>query len=408
MAYVGGLTGYTVTQGDAVPFTQSGGCASFVSVLGSCFGNNPATPYIITQPPVGQATLPAWTQSSSFEGPSPYGSAVNDFYQVAMSDVNHMPMSDAIVTVITLPPVGAYWSFQSYMIERNAQYYGIVPTGCPSPFTDGNDPEPGAQHVSTPDCAYNVFGLFNNTINNAVVASTALADNYPPLETGFSDENLDNPVAIAVITTPNAALYNALRSAFSAFGNAAQIFPEGMPTSGAAALNIGVSATSDLFGSLIRYNISESSTAGTQWTNAPGTYINVYRVHWTGTTQTAVPTQSLTTQSYNTNENVTRFQNDLSQLSSLLISYLEGQPSPHSYVAVQSNSGAYDGFQCIEYGRYCQGGTEDNDSYRTYEVGKLPAGSFAIAVGVLHSTSAGDTGNPPGPLNNAVYTGVSW
>ena len=414
MTYVGQQSGYTVTTGDALQFASSGtGCTPYVSVLGSCFGNNPQTPYIIVQPPVGQAALPQWTQQPAFEGPAPYGANINNFYQLSMNE--------ALVTVITLPPVGAYWSFQSYLIERAYQFYSTSspPTPCPSAFSDSN-----GGHVSTPDCGYNVFGLFNNTINNAVV--------YNQFGQGFSDENFTTPVAIAVITTPNQALYNTLQKYFYnpvgrvPFGSQTQVFPESMPTSGLATLHVGLSGNSDVFGSIIRYNLPQSQSAGTTWTLSPQTYINVYRV-LSSVAPTGYPTPILNPQSYNTDEcnlvtinnqqtcSTQRFQNDLNELSGLLISYL-ASTSTDKYVSVQAMSNNFNGFGCVSNGRYCQGGngrycqggTEDNDSYRTYGIGQLTSGSYAAVIGVLHSSSSGDPGTPTAPINNALYTSVSW
>ena len=403
MTFVGQQPGFTVTAGDAVQFSQSGGgagCAPYVGTLGSCFGNNPLTPYILAQPPVGSANLPAWTQSSAFQGPAPYGATVNNFYQLSMNE--------AIVTVITLPPLGAYWSLQTYLLERSAQFYPTTPTSCPSPFSDAV-----GDHVSTPDCGYDVFGLFNNTINNAVV--------FNQFGQGFSDQNLSNPVAIAVITTPNAALYTALQQDFSAprgttpFGTASEIFSEAMPTAGTPLLHVGTQANSDVFASVIRYNIPKIAAEGNQWTSNPGMYINVYRVYASSITPTSYPTPTLYPQSYNTNEcdlinavcSVQRYQADVNELSNLLISYLAAN-SPDKYVSIQAKSSTFGGFNCITSGRYCQGGTQDTASYRIYNVGQLPAGGYAAMVGVFHSSSSPGTPTPPGAINNSVFTGVSW
>ncbi len=411
MTYVGQQPGFTVTPGDAVSFTASGGCAAYIDVLGSCFGNNPITPYIIMQVPFGSENLPDWTINPAFEGPPPSGTSLDNFYQLSMNE--------ALITVITLPPVGAYWSFQTYLIERDWTYYnnGEPTTGCPSAFTDAS----GIQHVTTPvydsdgtdpnDCGYDVFGEFNNSINNAVV--------FNQFGQGFSNANGSNPVAIAVITTPNQALYNTLKQDFSAprgqspFGSASEIFPEVMPTSGKTSLNIGLQQTSDLFGSIMRYNVPEGPT-GTVWQDNPGTYINVYRVY-SSATPTSFPTPTITAQSYNTDEcnlgsngcAVTRYQSDLTELSGLLVTYLNSLQG-HIYTAASANSHPTNGFGCPEIGNFCQGSTNDNDSYRSYGIGLLPIGSYAIVVGALHSTSAGDTATPPGPLNNSVYTSVTW
>ena len=420
MTYVGQQPGLSVTDGDAVPFTNpqqsATGCTPYIDTLGSCFGNNPITPYIIMQPPIGSATLPDWTQNTAFEGTGPKGAPLDNFYQLSMNE--------ALVTVITLPPVGAYWSYQTYMIERTWQDYNNgEPTICPGSFTDSS----GIIHVTTPpynstdphNCGYDIFGEFNDSVNNAVV--------FNQFGQGFNNASLTAPLqAIAIITTPNQALYNTLAQDFSApqgqspFGSASEIFPEAMPTSGRTALNVGLQQTSDLFGTIIRYNVPENQTVGTYWLNNPGTYINIYRVE-SSATPVAFPTPALTAQSYNTDEcdlqsdgktcTVTRYQNDLTELANILLTYVNGLGGD-TYKLAYPGHFSTNGFGCEQYGNFCQGSTNDNDSYRSYPLGTLPIespiGSYAIVIGALHSASTGDTTSPPGPLNNSVYTSVTW
>ena len=418
MTYVGQQPGLSVTDGDAVPFTNprqsATGCTPYIDTLGSCFGNNPITPYIITQPPIGSATLPDWALNTAFEGTGPKGAPLDNFY--------HLSMNEALVTVITLPPVGAYWSYQTYMIERTWQDYDNgEPTICPGSFTDAS----GIIHVTTPpynstdphNCGYDIFGEFNNSVNNAVV--------FNQFGQGFNNASLSGPLqAIAVITTPNQALYNTLAQDFSApqgqspFGSASQIFPEAMPTTGQTSLNVGLQQTSDLFGTIIRYNVPENQTVGSYWLNNPGTYINVYRVD-SSATPVAFPTPALTAQSYNTDEcdlatvngitscTVTRYQNDLTELSGLLKNYLDTLGSD-IYTAAGAGDHSTNGFGCPANGNFCQGSTNDNDSYRSFTLASLPVGTYAIVVGVLHSASAGDSPPPPVAINNSSYTSVTW
>ena len=419
MTYVGQQPGFTVTQGDATQFAplnqnNTNPCAPYITELGSCFGNNPITPYIIMQVPIpaGNTSLPPWTSAqSAFEGTGPDGAPLDNFYQLSMNE--------ALVTVITLPPVGAYWSFQTYMIERDWTYYnnGEPTTGCPSAFTDSS----GIPHVTTPsyagtdpnNCGYDVFGEFNNSINNAVV--------FNQFGQGFNNANLNTPLqAIAIITTPNQTLYNTLQQDFSApqgqapFGSASEIFPEAMPTSGKTALNVGLQTSSDVFGSIIRYNVPENQAIGTDWLDNPGTYINVYRVY-AAATPTAFPTPTLTAQSYNTDEcnlgsngcSVTRYQADLAELSTLIKTYLNSLGAD-VYTTGSAGDHTTNGFGCEQSGIFCQGSTNDNDSYRSFAINSLPVGTYAIVVGVLHSASAGDSPAPPVDINNSSYTSVTW
>ena len=189
---------------------------------------------------------------------------------------------------------------------------------------------------------------------------------------------------------------------------------EKLSPSGKTALNVGLQQTSDLFGTIIRYNVPENQTIGTDWLNNPGTYLNVYRVY-ASATPTAFPTPTLTAQSYNTDEcdlgsngcSVIRYQADLAELSSLIKTYLNSL-GPDTYTTGSAGDHTTNGFGCEQDGNFCQGSTNDNDSYRSFAINSLPVGTYAIVVGVLHSASAGDNPAPPVDMNNSIYTSVTW
>lgn len=100
-----------------------GGCS--VAAFGSCFGNNKTTPYYVLDVPLGGITLPPY-----LSGLHPSGNAsINTFYE--------LHDDEALITIVTLPPLAAYFSSQSYMVERDARWYdpSQVPAG--TSFTPG-------------------------------------------------------------------------------------------------------------------------------------------------------------------------------------------------------------------------------------------------------------------------------
>jgi hypothetical protein len=118
-------SGYTVTSGTVAPFS---GCSYFIASFGTCFGNNTATPYLLTQPPVTYPNnLPsyAYATGSGFTGSAPS----NPANEQITDDMWQIGNDEAVVTVITLPPQGAYFGFQTYMLERDAAAYSVYPTG---------------------------------------------------------------------------------------------------------------------------------------------------------------------------------------------------------------------------------------------------------------------------------------
>ena len=173
---------YQVSQGTAVSFSCSStnlnpATNPFIKYLGSCFGNNSATPYIITAPPPppsGTYGIPYYVPLGFSQTPLGNGTAAYDFYEIANNE--------AIVTVITLPPVAADYSFQSYMFERqNTSNYYPPPAGTQcAPGTGW--PNPNSPAMLSYDCKYEQFGFFTNAVNNVDVSIPDLGNGEVPVQ----------------------------------------------------------------------------------------------------------------------------------------------------------------------------------------------------------------------------------
>jgi hypothetical protein len=434
-------SGYTVTNGSETDFP---GCTVFQSVFGSCFGNNTATPYVLTQPPVTTPNnLPAYATLAScgFTGSNPVNQQpTDDLWQIAPDQ--------AIVTIITLPPQAAYFGFQSYLLERSASLYTDAPSttqtepaACQGASGDGG-------YSQAPDGNLILFNDFYNSVNNADIAQIAAFKNVPwnsyKLQSGKYTPTSYKTVAI--ITTPNKSLVTNMLSLFS--GDQTMVFTEKMPAtatpgqSGAQYLLYpctgAITTPCDGFGSIIRFTLPQVYTEAKAWSQ--GGNVLVYRVELPsiGTDPPdlydahADVFQNIYQQGCNTNETGSSgapascvaptlasasFQDDLSQIAQVLQTWAQANTPGDTYsinqatgsTAMATNGGlAF----CIVTGKDCGGPTQDTDFYRTFDAGTLKDLAPIFVVGVLHSDSPADFA-PNGstvqtaPVNNADYTGIS-
>ncbi len=250
--------GYTVSQGT---YTTFPGCNVFITAFKSCFGNNTATPYLITQPPIATPNnLPAYATDPDclLTGTNPSGQTTSDLWQVAPNQ--------AIVTIITLPPQAAYLGFQTYLLERSAALYPNAPAALPTEPSNCDGTNLNQGFLAAPDGNLVLFNNFTNAINNGLIAAQIPAFNG-------SAWNTTAPISdntIAIITTPNKALAVDMTSLFS--GNTDEIFTEAMPATIAAGdtnnnyllypCNGPINIPCDAFTSIIRYTLAQNCGLG--------------------------------------------------------------------------------------------------------------------------------------------------
>jgi hypothetical protein len=406
ISYLQNTDGDTVAQGVAVPF---GGCSAYVAAFGSCFGNNVTTPYYVLDVPLGGISLPSYL--SGFHPPG--NNSVNTLYE--------LHVNEALITIITLPPLAAYFSQESYMVERDPRWFD--PTDYPSGYTSGTGCTAGTTfltgtapnimtHNETGDCGYDVFGFINNGINNPLVNQQA----------GFSfsgTPSCTGRCAVAIVTTPNAGLYAHIVSVFGAtLGyNTNLLFEEGMATSANAASSLlyidpatqytppQSTYNPDIFATVLRYSIAQdgggAGSASLTWQNAVGSNVLIFRVTDPSRGAAAIATPTITARAVGA---------DLATLTSLIEGWMQANVSPSYTMATASSPPATQGFSCLTTATACAGLSPDTDAYRSYPPGNgvvnLVNGLPIIGVGVLHSASPSDTTSAT-PANNAAYTGFS-
>ncbi len=225
--------GYEISLGYFKLFTQDD-CAYSYAVIGSCYGNNPAAPYVM---PV----LPSWPEE--FVDP-----ATKDAFgptREGYSTTFRFDRREAIVILGELPPPAAYFGLQTYLFTRQGTYDTTSPTYQFFDFyhianmffhTVPNNPE-----------RIQVFSSLSNSNNNVVIEKQSGA--------AFDQFRF-------FIITPdqdmNSAIRKILRKASIADKN---IFTEPIPSN----MRIGLDEDADEFTTLMRYSMpSDGGTPGTR------------------------------------------------------------------------------------------------------------------------------------------------
>lgn len=353
---------YTVTQGNAY-LMQNTDCPTYVDVFNSCFGQNPASPYIIPQPPINDTYVDPY-YAEPFNTPGPDGTT-NIFYR--LSD------NDALITILAYPPKAAYMGYQSYVFTRETSYYADITP-------------PRARVVSPDPDRYDIFGSMGNDINNILI------------ENQYGKEPWGGNI-VMYITSSNQTLTNALIASARSRGiNPDSIFVEVVGSN----VITGIDSTSDDMLTLMRYAVPEDASASTAWENDLSSNMLVYRVSNSNIPVSRFGATSYTPHSINNDE--TNLQTALEQLSALLQNYLQdNQPFTISASSIQTGATTVDnsagvptsglvGSFCIAYGTNCEGDNQDTSTYATLldYVNILGPEESAFIVGVNHSLESVD------------------
>ena len=351
---------YTVVQGNVFLMVNTE-CPTFVAIFDSCFGNNPAAPYIIPQPPIEQSYVDPY-YAVQLETPGPDG-LTNIIYRLGNND--------ALVTIIAYPPKAAYFGYQSYVFTREiSDYAGITPPRTPT--------------VSPDPSRYEIFGSIGNDVNSVLVQNQ-----YGSAPWGGT--------VVMYITTPNQNLANALIANASSNGiNPNSMFVEPVGSN----VLTGNDASADDLVTLMRYAVPESTSAASEWQNALSSNVLVYKVTNTDIAVSRFGANQYTARVTNTDE--TGLTTALQQLAALLQTYLADTQTPSDTAASHQTeatveddangiptSGAV-GSACIAYGVNCEGDNQDTSAYATLLNYVLLLGpeETAFIAGVNHSVES--------------------
>ncbi len=363
-AWAEGLSGsgYDVTQGGVkrIGITE---CAELVAVFGTCFANNAAAPYLVPQPPIGGTYVnPLYGEPFTETGPT--GAPINMFYRLADTD--------ALITIISLPPKAAYFGYQSYVFTRETSNYST---------------NEELQVVSPDPNRYEVVGSVGNNINDLIV--------------GDRLSKVWNGGAAIFITTSNSYLSKALIADATAKGlNSKRMFVEPVGTN----VLTGPTAADDDLLTLIRFAVPKNNVAGDHWRGAVSDNALVFRV----SAPSETPVQRHPTSLY-TNKSVAQdespYRQSLAELSLILRQWLEEHEGGPALVEPMTTSDRVDetgqphglaGADCISKGTDCLADNQDTDAYRIAIIGKLSANHLAFITGANHTR-----------LNNANYVSLA-
>ncbi len=352
--------GYTVTQGSALEFTSSYCQQTIFPIFHTCFSSDPGDPYLQPLVPLG-----AGYQDPYYQNPItlPSGVQVGESFE--------LDKTEAVVTLVQMPPTAAYMSYQSYLFTRPVSNY---PNGVQTLSPD-------------PSRAFE-FATFNNSINNVDVLKQS--------GVGFGGGT------VGFMTTANGTLMKNLVSSFVAVGGNPQLlFPDQMGSN----LHPGLTSAADDFSLVVRYSLPQNETTGDLFRTNIANNMEVYRIHQpAGMSVARYAKITLDTKYYNADE--TSLASELQELSQLLQGWLatnENKPSAAIYKAAATlkvtTAGVMEagelGPYCIQQGTTCGADEQDSAAYWGANPGPLAASQLMFVDGVDHTVT-----------NNATFVSI--
>jgi len=352
--------GFRIEQGQVV-VQDAATCQHMIDIFSTCWGNNPAAPYILLMPPV-DGTYVDPTYAAPFTQTLASGVSTNYFYRLADTD--------ALVTVIDLPPPAAYFGFNSYLFTRPLLAYPEL--------TDPKNLSPDVARLA-------LFASVNDAINQEVIEN----------ETGAT---LGSGKTVVVISSVNPQLVKSIRKSLGDYGLDKQYAVVEKLRSN---LRPGIDADADDFITLLRYAMPVSDSSAQQWLDDVGQHVQVYRV-----SRTDIPADRYgdVTLARKQDGNEQGLQSSTDELVGILTRWLSTMPGKLPVRFTMLSTASVDekgrptglvGPQCIAEGSNCLGDSQDTDSYRFMTVGELAPADTAIVVGANHVA-----------LDNARYVSV--
>ena len=365
--------GFQVERGYFKLYTEAD-CTYSYAIMRTCYGNNPAAPYVV---PV----MPYWPQefvdpATRFAfGPTEEGYGVTYRYD----------QSEAIIIFGLLPPPAAYCGLQTYLFTREGTYDTTSPQ-----YQYFANFEPG------------MLSIFFSTIPNnpkriQLLASLSNSNNNVVIER--QSGSAFDQVRYFIIT-PDRNMDEAVRNAFGQIAvDQANIFTEPLPPTA----RTGLDESADDFLSVIRYampyDYGDPGTPSDTWRH--DLPLVVLRVRDANQVQPPEPYDPVQFE-VRTADAEAWLAIDLAQLT-LAVSDKWGQPCVNpdcsdmrmNFIDMQAPPMTLVGPDCTEIGMNCLGDTQDT----TYQLGaNLPLDNDEVyaVVGTLGTTT-----------DNATYVGLS-
>jgi hypothetical protein len=357
-------------------------CKYAIDVIGNCYGNNPAAPYILPIVPSWRDEFVDRAQRLAF-GPMRRGYSV----PYRLGD------REALVVLALLPPPGAYFGLQAYVFTREGTidtddqvYRSLAPFPDVRALLFAVAPNPSRLIV---------FSSIGNSNNNVVVESQS--------RSAFGEERF-------FIVTTDAVTERDVTEALLRAGvpDRAHVFVE--PVS-AELVRLGLGEAADDFITMFRYAMPFDPDAGRAWHERLP--LAVLRVRDTNTTR---PTEPYPVPIYD--ERTAISESALRDPLTRLISAVKHQwnqsdahdaPFLASVLPCCPLDGGVDllGQHCLERGMNCLGDTQDTDTYRISPPVSIDRGEVIAIVGTLATATGNATYVSLGINRAAVLEGVA-
>jgi len=361
--------GFEVLRGYFKLYTEDD-CAYSYERMKSCFGNNPAAPYVI---PV----VPLWPEE--FVDPATHW--VFGPTREGHEATYRFDPREAVVIVGLLPPPAAYMGMQTYLFTREGTFdktsptYQFIASHFPGflDFLFSTVPE-------NPDRLLSLSSLSNS--NNNVVIERQSGGAFGQLR--------------YFIVTPDQEMDEAVRNSLERISaDSENIFTEPIPST----MRTGLDEHADDFLTVMRYAMPGNDSDAESWRrNLP---LVALRVRDTRTDRAIVPYPPVVIDA-RTAEPEAGLEKDLTDLV-VEINKTWGQPCSESdcsdrsftFIDLQRPPVNLVGPACTEIGMNCLGDTQDTTYQATFNL-SLDAGEVYAVAGTLGT----ETGN-------AVYVGLS-
>ncbi|WP_027157221.1 hypothetical protein [Methylobacter luteus] len=363
--------GYKVTRGFWDLFTIED-CQFSIAVVGNCFGNNPASPYI-------NPSVPLWPDEFVDEhikdllGPMPEDTQVNF----------RLDEREALVVLAQLPPPGKFFGMHTYVFSRE----GIID---PANLVFQSVTDPFLRDLlfaaSPTPSRSQVLATFGNSINNVVIERQSGA--------AFDQQRF-------FIITPDAVMERAVTEALLRAGvpDRNQVFTTPVSTE---VFRAGLGPEADDLSIFIRYTRPEDEAAGEQWRQQlPLAVLRVRDMN------TARPTEPYPKPAYD--ERIARSELGLQGEFAALIeavkqhwgqTFAPEQPFQNLELAVDLV-----GQHCLERPMNCIGDNQDED-WRLSQRYSIDSGQVLAVMGTLKTATGNATYSSIALNRSSVLQGI--
>lgn len=358
--------GYLVARGYMTLYTEED-CESSFALMGSCYSNNPASPYVL---PV----LPTWPDE--WLDPMLAAGMFGPTYE-GYSTTFRLDPREAIVILGQLPPPGKYFGLQTNVFTRQGDY---DKTSEPYTFLEGNKMywllHMFFAYLPWDDSRVQLLASLGNSVNNVVIEEAS--------GKAFDQERY-------FITTPDRFMEEAVRQAFSSIRvKDKDVFTEPIDET----LRVGLDESADDFYTVLRYAMPRHKHEAAAWRkNLP---LVVLRVRDPRTERTPIPFDQVDVDERKAADPPEiALAPDLAKLVTAVCQRWEQPCASQALVMnVQLRPISMIGPTCIGIGMNCLADTQDTVYHFS---GKLPLdGSRVYAVVGALSTQTG----------NATYVGL--